>query len=530
MATFTNIDGEESSTITFTVSGVTITRNSSAEIQEILCIGDPESNGGSASIARVSSVAPKSTDAGLNVRIIGGPSTIADFAVRTIAPSTYGDGGVHRVAQSSAADLNVTVAGYSTIMAVSSLAGAVIVRSSRADALVTVYQSTHSELRVHALPASTLWASSAGFHFDSSGALQIAGGAGVSSVFVNAPSTANAANYLPVRLSDGSTYLSLGTDYGHGSTFTASTVVGPVGLFAANIVPTTVSTGQFTVPWGTPQGALYTALVTDSGASVMDSTNRAINVNVVAGAAAGSTIVTISTVQGAVIVRSTQNTLLASVYQSTAADLNVTVAGYSTIVAVSSLAGAVMTRSSAADHLGTVYQSSYGALLANVHNSTIGDLLASVQQNSTVWQVQAKIQDSSAVGFVGTITRPTTAAQGLVVRTVLNDLQSTGMSTVGQTSTRTALVSSVASQRIKVFAFQVISTVAAASTCWFASSNANLIAPVLMGSQSSGMNGANMAVAPPAWLFATAAGENLQFITPSAGPEFHVLISYFIEA
>lgn len=79
--------------------------------------------------------------------------------------------------------------------------------------------------------------------------------------------------------------------------------------------------------------------------------------------------------------------------------------GASTTVNVSSLAGAVMVRSSAADHLGTVYQSSIADLKATVaqnstvwaiqadgrvraQNSTIGDLLASVQQNSSVWQVQ----------------------------------------------------------------------------------------------------------------------------------------------
>ena len=117
-----------------------------------------------------------------------------------------------------------------------------------------------------------------------------------------------------------------------------------------------------------------------------------------------------------------------AVLPSTAADNPVTVAGYSTTVNVSSLAGPVIVRSSAADFVGTV------------HNSTIGDLLASVQQNSTVWQTQAKIQDSSAVGFIGTTTRPTTGAQGLVTRAVLNDLQSTAFSTMGNNSTSSTIV------------------------------------------------------------------------------------------
>lgn len=63
-------------------------------------------------MARVTNAAPASTNAGLNVRILSGPSSVADFSVRPIAPSTYGEGGLFRVAQSTAGDLNVTVAGY----------------------------------------------------------------------------------------------------------------------------------------------------------------------------------------------------------------------------------------------------------------------------------------------------------------------------------------------------------------------------------------------------------------------------------
>ena len=165
-----------------------------------------------------------------------------------------------------------------------------------------------------------------------------------------------------------------------------------------------------------------------------------------------------------------------------------------------------------------------------VHQSTIGDLLASVQQNSTVWQTQAKIQDSSAVGFIGTTTRPSTGAQGLVVRAVLNDLQSTALSTVGGTSTRTELVSSAAGLRTKVYAYSIMSTVVAFSTVHFASSNANPIWRLALGSQSSGITGANLAVSPPAWLFATESAAALNFVAPSAGPEFHVSFSYFQEA
>lgn len=321
MPVFTNIDGEESATVTFRVGSVQMARGTTNEEQEIICLGDPDSSN---ALAAVTNAAPASTRWGLNVRLAGGPSSVADvaIAVQPVAGSTF----AVRPLQSSAADLQVT-----------------------------------------ATPAA-------------------------------------------------------------GSTFNV----------------------------------------------------RAL--------------------------------------QSSAADLNVTVAGYSTTVNVSSLAGAVIVRSSAADAIVTV------------KNSTIAELLASVQQNSTVWQTQAKIQDSSAVTFVGSTGRPSTGVQGLATRLVLNDLQSTGRSTVGATSTRTELVSSAASVRVKVFAYSITSTVVTPSTCAFYSSNAQLLWPINLGSASSGITGANLAVTPPAWIFATESAAALNFVTPSSVAEFHVGISYFVEA
>lgn len=203
----------------------------------------------------------------------------------------------------------------------------------------------------------------------------------------------------------------------------------------------------------------------------------------------------------------------------------------STTMQVSSLAGAVITRSSAADQLVTVYQSSYSGLLARVQNSTAGDLLASVAQTSTVWQVQAKIQDSSAVGFVGTTTRPTTGAQGLVVRTCLNDLQSTAFSTMGNNSTSSTIVSSAAAPlRIKVYAYSITSTVQAINSLSFASSLANLIWTAQLQSISSAISGVNLAVSPPAWLFATEANSPLVFKITGTTGTYHLSVAYFIEA
>lgn len=87
----------------------------------------------------------------------------------------------------------------------------------------------------------------------------------------------------------------------------------------------------------------------------------------------------------------------------------------SSIVSLSSVSGPVVIRSSAADHMVTLYQSTYGALAVDVHNSTIGDLLASVQQNSTVWEVQVsgvsgriRTQNSSIADFLATVRQNST--------------------------------------------------------------------------------------------------------------------------
>ena len=102
MPTFTNIDGEESATVTFRVGSVQVARGTTNEEQEIICLGDPDSSN---ALAAVLGAAPASTAWGLVVRQL---------------------------------DSTVVVTGYSTTVNVSSLAGPVIVRSSAADAFVTV--------------------------------------------------------------------------------------------------------------------------------------------------------------------------------------------------------------------------------------------------------------------------------------------------------------------------------------------------------------------------------------------------------
>jgi hypothetical protein len=86
----------------------------------------------------------------------------------------------------------------------------------------------------------------------------------------------------------------------------------------------------------------------------------------------------------------------------------------------------------------------------------------------------------------------------------------------------------VAAQSHKVFAFSVTSTVTF-SSCAFISSAATEKWGILIGSQSSGVTGANLAVTPPGFLFKTAAGEALGFLASSTGV-YRVSISYFTES
>lgn len=288
-----------------------------------------------------------------------------------------------------------------------------------------------------------------------------------------------------------------------------------------------------------------TAWATQAGFSV-NSSNELLTVG-----ASGSTTVNVSSLAGRVTVD--QNSTVWAV-QVAGYSTQVSVSGYSTTANVSSLAGRVTvdqnstvwavqvagysTQVSVSGYSTQVSVSGYSttanvsslAGVVRAQNSTIGDFLASVGQNSTVWFTQASIRDSSGVAFNGVTTRPTTNAQGLAVRTVLNDLQSTVISTLGNNSTGPTLVSSVAGLRVKVYAYSITSTAQALNTLTFASSLANPIHSVLMRSLSSGVGYAALSVTPPAWLFATEASSPLIFKITGTTGTYCVGVSYFLEA
>lgn len=362
---------------------------------------------------------------------------------------------------------------------------------------------------------------------------------------INAPSTANAANYLPVRITDGSSFVTPGLEYTDGST--ASSLAGPSILYnnSSNNTMRMVGTAQ----------PLPAQVRTSSGADMSDSTNAALRVNVVAGAAGGTQYtdadVDASITGTALVFDNSSNTLRpvtltrglpvnvvagsaastvvtvstgsVRVHQSTAADLNVTVAGYSTTVNISSLAGPVIVRSSAANALVTAYQ------------STAADLNVTASQNSTAWSVLSRVTTSSGGGVEGSTTAPAVGVTGLHVRQVYPTLLSTRTVITSSNSTALYTLQSSAANplRHKVYAYSLTSTETTPSTLVFFSSNTIDRWAVSFGSGSSGIMGANLTISPPAWLFHTDANNALRcLIEKGASTQCIVTLSYayFTEA
>jgi len=226
MATFGSIQGAEPSTVTFELRTVKINQNSTLMHQEIMSLGDPDTSN---AIAAVLNTSPASTAWGLAVRPVGTLTvSVANSLIDENNYSTASGGGQMEMgltfsgaigsvanAQSAAIALDVKrsqhivirdaglnarganvnaanalqVDGQSTCIqgtspwiiagnsTVAPLAGSTWatrpIQSSAADLQMTATPAAGSTWRVQ--PGSTLWASSAGFHFDSSGSLLIAG-------------------------------------------------------------------------------------------------------------------------------------------------------------------------------------------------------------------------------------------------------------------------------------------------------------------------------------------------------------------
>lgn len=295
--TYGSISGAEPSTVTFQVQTVVINQNSTNVQREVLVFGDPESSLG---LARVLAASPASTEYGVVVRQVGHSTTVN---VSSVAGAV--------IVRSSAADFGATVTQASTVWAVQH-SGPIIVRSSAADNLGTVYQSSAADLNVtvagYVAPSTTVAVSTV------AGRVAIAGFHAVAGIVNVTDSTNNAINVNVVAGSAASTLVTVRQSSAADLNVTVAGYVAPSTIVSVSTLAGRVGMGA----WHAGGTVI----------NVADSTNNAINVNVVAGAAGGSTLVTVR--------------------QSTAADLQATVAPASTVWAVqltqySSNAGAIRT-------------------------------------------------------------------------------------------------------------------------------------------------------------------------------------------
>jgi hypothetical protein len=443
MPTFSKIDGAEPSTVTFSLASVTQDRGGVTAHQEIVTLGGTEST---LAVAQVRAGDPASTEWALAVRQVG----LSTQALR--------------VAQSTAADLNVTVAGYvapSTIVTVST-----------------------GSVRVHQSSAGDLNVTVAGYV---------------------APSTLQTVRQ--------STY----TDFN--------------GLM--RLADRDQSTQTAAVLGGVPPSSAY-GLVVRMPAPINDSTNNALRVNVVAGAAGGSTIVTVSQ-----LLDSSGGSVTAADSANNAIRVNVVAgaAGGSTVVTVNGNAS-----SNSSLYLpvrltnGTAFlTASQDYADASTASNLAGPVLtydngtnATMRAVSVALGLPVRNYTSSGGGVEGSTTAPAAGVIGLHVREALQDLLSTRAVITSSNSTALyTLVSSAAGLKHKVYVYSLTSTETTPSTLVFMSSNAIDRWAVSFGSGSSGVTGANLSVSPPSYIFKTDAANALRcLIEKGASTQCIVSLSF----
>lgn len=438
------------STITMKLRSVTQTLNSTLVHQEVQTIGGAES---SLEIARVMATAPTSTEYGLAVRVVSGPSSAADLLARVnqgIGNSSAADRWRVETGNSSAADYRAVRLVDSSGTGYHGPANPVpFALTDSSNAVVKAGDSVNNAVRVNVIASvSTVVTVSTGsvrVHQSSAADLNVtvAGYVAPSTVITIARQIGNssAADYMPARLVDSS-----GTGF-HGpsnpvpfAVTDSSNAVVKSGDSANNAIRVNVvagAAGGSTIVTiarqiGNSSAADYMPArlvdssgtgfhgpanpvpfaVTDSSNAVVksgDSANNAIRVNVVAGAAGGSTIVTVST--GSVRVhQSTAADLLATVtpsagstwptrpIQSSAADLQMTATPASGST-WRTQPGSTLWASSAGFHF-----DSSGALTVNfaaAGASTVVTIARQVGNSSAADYMPVRLVDSSGTGYHG---------------------------------------------------------------------------------------------------------------------------------
>jgi len=235
-----------------------------------------------------STAAAPANSSAINVRVVSHGSSAGDFLVRPVFSSTSTDNPVS-AAQAGSWTVRATLSSTSTDNPVS-IPGTVQVR-----------------------PSDTNWASSAGFHFDSSGALQISGTINASASTVTTVSAIYDSSNVAVQPGDATNKAirvnvvagtivggSGGTAQADQSAFTTNSgSITPIGGYfstTASVVPE----AKVGVLRMSSVRSLWTTPVDSTGGDMSDSTNRGLRVSVVAG---GSTTVNVSSVAGVVAAR-----------------------------------------------------------------------------------------------------------------------------------------------------------------------------------------------------------------------------------
>lgn len=198
---------------------------------------------------------------------------------------------------------------------------------------------------------------------------------------------------------------------------------------------------------------------------------------------------------------------------STAADNAVLISGNSTVVVASGNSSVIITSGNSSV---TITAIAAGAGRINIGSTAADNAVA--------------LADGAGNALESSTSAPSTGARGLLVRPILGGSTTYSASTTGQ-STATVLVSSAAASRAFVYAYSITSTLAGPVT-WAIYSGANSGGTRLWGgvlaAVSSAISGVNLAVSPPAYLFANSTGNALTFVTATSNAGLDVSMAYWV--
>ena len=426
-----------------------------------------------------STAAAPANSSAINVRVVSHGSSAGDFLVRPVFSSTSTDNPVS-AAQAGSWTVRANLSSTSTDNPVS-IPGTVQVR-----------------------PSDTNWASSAGFHFDSSGALQISGTINASASTVTTVSAIYDSSNVAVQPGDATNKAirvnvvagtivggSGGTAQADQSAFTTNSgSITPIGGYfstTASVVPE----AKVGVLRMSSVRSLWTTPVDSTGGDMSDSTNRGLRVSVVAG---GSTTVNVSSLAGVVLVAPNP--------------------------------GSTFTIHIGPEHQSTSVQPS--------NSSAVNVRVVGGVSSAADFQVTARVEDNlgndieSSTSAVGT----NSTRRGLAVRSMLP--LSTWVSGQAASSGDVTVFTSVAGQSIYVYGVCLhwggVMTTNTNQLVRLQDGNSSATEFMRWRFQVSNIGATTQPlqafVSPPAYLFRTAAGTNLRINTASSGLSYSLQCWY----